>query len=219
MRVTGEATVSAPRDRVWWALNDPSVLVRAIPGCRQLEETGPDAYRMTVAAGVAAIKGTYDGEVRISEQHEPSSFLLHASGVGAPGTVSADVRITLTDAAAGATRLSYDAEAVIGGVLGGVGQRMIAGVARKTADEFFRNVEDVLSGRAPALTAVAGSDAGSESAADTDPADALRAARRFTRPSGSGEGRPTAQVAIGVVAGAVCALVGVVVGWVLGRRA
>ena len=148
MKITGEANVAAPVERVWWALNDPSVLVRTIPGCLQLEETGPDAYRMTVTAGVAAIKGTYDGEVRITDQQEPDRFVLHASGAGAPGTVSADVVVTLVAHGDG-TRLAYDADAVVGGVLGGVGQRMIASVARKTASEFFANVEDVLHGRGP----------------------------------------------------------------------
>jgi carbon monoxide dehydrogenase subunit G len=219
MKVSGEATVRAPRDRVWWALNDPSVLVRAIPGCRQLEETGPDTYRMSVAAGVAAIKGTYDGEVRISDQHEPSSFVLHASGAGAPGTVSADVRITLTEDAGGATRLTYDADAVIGGVLGGVGQRMIAGVARKTADEFFRNVEAVLSGRAPTTASVAGSVAGAPS--DTPMAGDVTstAAGRTFVASRLHQPRPALTMAAGIGAGAACALIGVVIGWALGRRA
>ena len=47
-----------PARAVWAALNDPAVLVRTIPGCQQLEEVGPDAYRMTLTAGVASIKGT-----------------------------------------------------------------------------------------------------------------------------------------------------------------
>ncbi|MEJ7726920.1 MAG: carbon monoxide dehydrogenase subunit G, partial [Actinomycetes bacterium] len=108
MKITGEATVAAPVERVWWALNDPSVLVRTIPGCQQLEETGPDAYRMTVTAGVAAIKGTYDGEVRITDQQEPERFVLHAAGAGAPGTVSADVVVRL-EAVGDGTHLTYDA--------------------------------------------------------------------------------------------------------------
>jgi carbon monoxide dehydrogenase subunit G len=216
MKVSGEATVRAPRDRVWWALNDPSVLVRAIPGCRQLEETGPDTYRMSVAAGVAAIKGTYDGEVRISDQHEPSSFLLHASGAGAPGTVTADVRITLSDEGEGATRLTYDAEAVVGGVLGGVGQRMIVGVARKTADEFFRNVEAVLSGRAPSTASIAGPAAIPEGPLSGAVRDAV-GARTFVA-SRVGEPRPAITLIAGIAAGAACTVVGVVIGWALGRR-
>jgi carbon monoxide dehydrogenase subunit G len=51
MKVTGSATIAAPLPRVWAALQDPAVLARTIPGCRSLEATGPDAYRMTVSAG------------------------------------------------------------------------------------------------------------------------------------------------------------------------
>ena len=57
MKMSGEATLNAPVERVWAALNDPAVLVRTIPGCERLEEVGPDAYRMTVTAGVAVDQG------------------------------------------------------------------------------------------------------------------------------------------------------------------
>jgi len=213
MQISGEATIQAPVDRVWWALNDPAVLVRTIPGCLRLEETGPDAYRMTVTAGVAAIKGTYDGEVRISDQQEPTAFLLRASGAGAPGTVSADVQMRLSKTPDGGTHLRYDADAIVGGVLGGVGQRMIAGVARKTANEFFRNVEDVLTGRAVAAappirpsTPQPGLSSGEE--LGTRVFEAPAAMPRL----GPGAAGPA------VAVGAAIALAGVLLGWLLGRR-
>ena len=142
MKVNGTATLNAPRDAVWVALNDPAVLVRTIPGCQQLEEVGPDAYRMTLTAGVASIKGTYTGDVALTDHEQPGAFTLRATGAGAPGTVQADVRVTLADAGDGTTRLDYDADAVVGGMIGGVGQRVLTGVAKKTAGEFFRAVDD-----------------------------------------------------------------------------
>ncbi len=39
------------------------MLARCIPGCESLTTTAPDQYAMRVTAGVAAIKGTYEGEV------------------------------------------------------------------------------------------------------------------------------------------------------------
>ncbi|HEY7044041.1 MAG TPA: carbon monoxide dehydrogenase subunit G, partial [Nocardioidaceae bacterium] len=95
MLVSGSATVGAAPDEVWKALNDPAVLVRTIPGCQRLEEIGPDSYTMTVTAGVASIKGVYTGQVRLTDQQPPDTFVLKASGAGGPGTVSADVRVTL----------------------------------------------------------------------------------------------------------------------------
>ena len=79
MKVSGTATLNAPPERVWAALNDPAVLVRTIPGCEQLEAVGTDRYRMTVTAGIASIKGSYLGDVELAD-HEPfTAFTLRAS--------------------------------------------------------------------------------------------------------------------------------------------
>jgi carbon monoxide dehydrogenase subunit G len=214
MKVTGSAVLHAPRDRVWAALNDPAVLVRTIPGCRQLEQVGPDAYRATVTAGVASIKGTYSGDVRLSDQAEPDSFVLHAAGSGAPGTVSADVRVTLADADGGGTRLDYDADAVVGGAIGGVGQRMLAGVAKKTAGEFFSAVDDVLTGRV-AAPAAAPEAAGVPAAAGIPVPAVAPTGTVFTAPQ-----QPRQPVSVGViltaaVVGALIALAGVLIGWAI----
>ncbi|MFG2073349.1 SRPBCC family protein [Nonomuraea maritima] len=143
MDVAGSAVIGASRDLVWTALQDPAVLVRTIPGCERLEETGPDAYRMTVTAGVASIKGVYQGEVVLSDPLELESFTLRARGQGAPGTVDATVRVRLSETDGG-TRVDYDADAVVGGMIGGVGQRMLTSVARRTAADFFAAVDAYL---------------------------------------------------------------------------
>jgi carbon monoxide dehydrogenase subunit G len=198
MKVSGSAVLNAPREQVWTALQDPAVLVRTIPGCQQLEQVGPDSYRATVNAGVASIKGTYSGDVRLTDQTEPDSFILHASGVGAPGTVSADVRVNLADADGGATRLDYDADAVVGGMIGGVGQRMLAGVAKKTAGEFFAAVNDVLTG-----------------AEEVAPAAATPGL--YTAPPRQAQPASVAVVLSAGAAGALIALGGVLVGWLISR--
>ena len=192
MKVSGEATLHGAVDRVYQVLHDPAVLVRTIPGCERLEQTGPDAYRMAVTAGVAAIKGTYTGDVLLTDLDAPHAFLLKASGSGAPGTVSTEVRVSLAESD-GVTLLTYDADAVVGGPVGGVGQRILAGVAKKTANEFFAAVDDVLTG---AVEAPAG--------------------EVFERPPAPP--RVRGDFARGVAFGAAAALLGVVVGALIGRR-
>ena len=220
MKISGAATMHAPADKVWTALNDPAVLVRTIPGCEQLEATGPDSYRLTVTAGVASIKGTYTGEVALSEKQEPASFLMTASGAGGPGTVSTSVQVRLAANGDGGTELSYDADAVIGGMIASVGQRMLVSVAKKMAREFFDSVDDVLTGRvapaagsqaAVAVPAPAGMGEAGQAAAVPVPGVYV-APRRPAAPAGSGFLR-------GVLVGAAVALAGVAVGSLLGRRA
>jgi uncharacterized protein len=204
MKVTGQATLHAPAERVWDALNDPAVLVRTIPGCERLEEVGDHAYRMILTAGVASIKGTYRGDVRLTDQRSPGSFVLRASGAGAPGTVQADVKVTLADAGDGSTRLEWDADAVVGGMIGGVGQRVLVGVAKKTAGEFFQAVDDVLTGAAR-VPAGAGPPQPGVPAPEVfaAPAQAARVGGDFVR---------------GLVLGAALALVGAAVGAAIARQ-
>ena len=128
MKIIGNAQFDAGPDVVYAALNDPAVLVRCIPGCQRLEALGEDAYAMTVAAGVGSIKGVYDGKVRLTDQQHPGSFRMHAQGAGAAGTIGAEVQVTLDAVEGGGTSVTYDADATVGGMIGGVGQRMLVGV-------------------------------------------------------------------------------------------
>ena len=154
-------------------LNDPAVLVATIPGCERLEPSGPDSCRFTVAAKVASTHGTYTGEASVWQQ-QPSSFVLTASGAGEPGTVSASVQVRLADTAGGTTELSYDADAVIGGMIAGAGQRLLASVARRMAAEFFSSVDKVLAGD-PASTVPASTVPASTVPASTVPASTVPA--------------------------------------------
>lgn len=220
MKVSGTSVLQAPRQDVWRALNDPAVLVQAIPGCRQLEALGEDAYKMTVAAGVGAIKGVYDGEVRLTDHEEPVSFRMHAQGAGAPGTIGAEVLVMLDEGPDGGTSLSYDADAVVGGTIGGVGQRMLTGVSKKMADEFFGNIDSLLAGLPTAAAQAAPAAATGAAAAAPTPVGpaAPTPGQVFTAPARAAGGAQPGFVT-GVVLGAASALAGVLVGaWVAGRR-
>jgi carbon monoxide dehydrogenase subunit G len=217
MKVTGSATLHASRDKVWAALNDPAVLVRTIPGCQRLEAIGEDAYRMTLTAGVASIKGVYTGEVRLTEQHPLDTFVLKAAGAGGPGTVGADVLVTLAESG-DTTTLTYDADAIVGGMIGGVGQRMLTGVAKKTAVEFFNAVDDLLTGKSPAATPAAPGAAVADPTAVSAAMPGATAGVYEDSAPGALSGRSCGFVQ-GALVGAAAALFGAVVGgWLSGRR-
>src|SRR6476661_7036583 len=146
MKISGSSTLDAPVEKVWEAIQDPAVLARCIPGCESLTTVGDDRYAMSLTAGVAAIKGTYAGEVSLSDKVAPHSLTMRASGSGAPGTIDADVKVQLAPSAAGGTDLSYDADASVGGAIGGVGQRMLVGVSRKMAGQFFTALDQDIAG-------------------------------------------------------------------------
>lgn len=221
MKITGTATLTADPGQVWDAFHDPAVLARCLPGCEQLSEVSPDHYAMTVTAGVAAIKGTYDGEVALREPQRPDSFTLKASGSGAPGTVDATVVVRLSPTPNGGTDLVYDADASVGGAIGGVGQRMLSGVTRKLAGQFFSAVDADLTGERSAEVVVNPTDEVLAPGVTAGPATPLGATSPAAAPAASvaHHSRAALDFAMGVVTGAAVALVGVALGWRLRGRA
>ncbi len=219
MKLSGTAELHAPVERVYTALADPGVLVRTIPGCRQLETVGADSYRMTVTAGVASIKGTYLGSVQIVNQDPPHGYTLKASGQSAAGSIDASAIIRLSGNGTGTTVLEYDADAVVAGAIGGVGQRMLAGAAKKLAGEFFaavdRDLEYGPSGE-PAAAALEGAPEPAAPAAGA-PAQGAVYRRPEPPPRAKGAGDPMLLLAAGVF-GAVVALAGVALGGWLRRN-
>ncbi len=174
MKIQGTATLHADRERVFAALIDPEILARCIPGVESLDLTGDNSYKMTVSAGVGAIRGRYDGQVTLTELTRPDGYVMNARGAGGAGTVDATCRIELTENGAH-TRLSYSADATVGGPVAGVGQRMIAGVAKRMAGQFFAAVDGELTGaRAPLQPA------GAESQQAQDAAGVAPPGRRLT---------------------------------------
>jgi carbon monoxide dehydrogenase subunit G len=210
MKFTGENTLAAPVAQAWDALLDPAVLVRTIPGCERLEATGENAYAMTVTAGVASIKGTYAGSCVLTDLVEHESLVMKLDGAGAPGTIGATVNVRFAPEGS-STRISYDADAVVGGMIGGVGQRMLTSVSRRMAGEFFGNVDAAIAG-GPAAPAEPGLVTGASAPSSTS------AGQVFTAPAKAPALGSRQDFLTGVAVGAGLVVLGVVVGGVFGRR-
>ena len=146
MKLEGSHDVPAPRQQVWEAFFDPARLQQAIPGCEKLEAIGPDEYKATMKVGVGGVKGTFEGKVRLSEKKPPESYKMAVEGTGGPGFIRGDTLITLSDAEGGGTRVAYNADVQVGGLIASVGQRMLGGVSKMMADKFFGKMSDLLKG-------------------------------------------------------------------------
>ena len=214
MKFTGENVLDAPVEQAWDALLDPAVLVRTIPGCERLEATGENAYAMTVTAGVASIKGTYAGSCELRDLVEHESLVMKLDGAGAPGTIGATVQVRFTPEGS-STRVSYDADAVVGGMIGGVGQRMLTSVSRRMAGEFFGNVDGLLAGTAPAAPGLV---TGAGAPSSTSGGEAPAQGQVFTAPAKAPDAASRQEFLTGVAVGAGLVVLGVIVGGIFGRR-
>jgi carbon monoxide dehydrogenase subunit G len=148
MEMTGEQLIPVPQAEVWRALNDPEVLKACIAGCESIERVSDTEYRVAMVAAVGPVKARFNGKLLLSELNPPNSYSLSFEGSGgAAGFGKGGARVSLETEGAG-TRLSYTATASVGGKLAQVGSRLIDGVARKMADDFFTAFNEKLAGPA-----------------------------------------------------------------------
>jgi hypothetical protein len=146
MKIEGSADIPAPREKVWAAFLDPDILAQALPGCEKLEAIGPNEYKATMKVGVAAIKGTFEGKVKLSDLEPPNRYRMAVEGSGGPGFVRGDAGMQMSDVDGG-TKVSYDADVQVGGLIASVGQRMLGGVTKMMLDQFFTKMTELLASK------------------------------------------------------------------------
>ena len=150
MEMTGEQLIPLPQQRVWQALNDPEVLKACIPGCESIEKVADAEYKVAMTVSVGPVKARFSGKLLLSDLNPPNSYSLAFEGSGgAAGFGKGGAQVSLKSEGGG-TRLSYKANASVGGKLAQVGSRLIDGVAKKMADDFFAKFNQTLAPVAPA---------------------------------------------------------------------
>lgn len=144
MEMTGEYWLEAPQQVVWDALNDPDILKRAIPGCNDLSKTSDSEFSVVVTAKVGRVKVRFTGNVSLSDLDPPNSYVITGEGQGgAAGFAKGGARVELVEDSGG-TLLRYTVNATVGGKLVQIGSRLIDGVAKKMADDFFAGFADAV---------------------------------------------------------------------------
>ncbi len=136
MDILNSYTFDAPVERVWDLLMDPAAISSCIPGCNKFEPDGEDRYNVTLTVGLAAITGTYDGTVVLTDKTLHTSYRLVIEGQGRAGFVKGSSVIALRPVG-GSTAVDVTGAVHTGGPIARVGQRLIAGVAKMMMDRFF----------------------------------------------------------------------------------
>jgi len=140
MTMQGEYTLPADRETVWKALNDEAVLAACIPGCESFEKKSDTEFSATATVKIGPVKAKFKGDVELTDIDPPNGYKISGQGQGGvAGFAKGGATVSLKDAEGGGTVLTYDVEAQVGGKIAQVGQRLVNGAAKKTADQFFEN--------------------------------------------------------------------------------
>lgn len=167
MDMQGSRQLAVTREQAWDALNDPEILKRCITGCEKFELTADNTYAIVVAIRIGPVSARFNGKVTLADIVVPESYALRfdAQG-GAAGFGKGESQVLLVPNDQG-VELRYTVKSTVGGKLAQIGQRLIDGVAKSLAEEFFSRFEAELVKRfapAPATAAAPASEPPAESA-------------------------------------------------------
>jgi carbon monoxide dehydrogenase subunit G len=183
MDMTGEYRIAAPREAVWKALNDPAVLKLCIPGCEAVDKTSDTEFTARVVAAIGPVKAKFAGKVRLSDLDPPYGYTINGEGQGgAAGFAKGGAKVSLSQDGDG-TLLSYNVNASVGGKLAQVGSRLIDGVARRMADEFFGRFAATVEGPKPEAAPEAAAEAAQAPASAPASAPSAKPAAPAAKPA------------------------------------
>jgi carbon monoxide dehydrogenase subunit G len=150
MEIKGEYRIAAPREKVFAALNDQAVLQACIPGCESLEKLSDTEMTAKVRLRIGPVSATFNGKVMLSDIDPPNGYRIAGEGQGGvAGFAKGGAVVKLADDS-GATVLTYDVDAQVGGKIAQVGARLITGTAKKLADQFFGKFAEMVGAPPPA---------------------------------------------------------------------
>lgn len=146
MNLQGEKILPFGREVLFQALEDPEVLVRAVPGAKELVPEGEGRYRAVMELSLGPLRGRFQGRVFIRDRRPPEGLTLGLEVQSPMGRAEGEGRVELLPEG-GATRLRYEGEARLMGALAGLGARLLQGAAQNLAEQFFKNLEAELGRR------------------------------------------------------------------------
>src|SRR6202163_3228918 len=145
MEMHGELRIPAPRQQVWEKLNDPETLKICIPGCQSIEKVSDTEMTAKVTLKVGPVKATFTGKVTLSDLDPPNGYTITGEGSGgAAGFAKGSAVVHLQEDGPGATNLTYEVKAQIGGKLAQLGSRLIDATSKKLAAEVFEKFSEAV---------------------------------------------------------------------------
>jgi len=146
MKLSGSYQINLEKQKVWEALNNPEVLKKAIPGCKEFKKNSETEFSATATNKIGPFNASFTGNIELKDLNPPNSYKIKGSGNSPVGFASGEAEVMLEDEN-GRTKLIYTIEANVGGKIAQVGSRLIDMTAKRMADVFFSKFSELISNK------------------------------------------------------------------------
>jgi carbon monoxide dehydrogenase subunit G len=182
LKVQEQFVVPRPATTVWEFFEQVGRVARCVPGVENVTVVDDENSRVRVTQAVGPMTATFDMKMRITAREPGRSMEFTGIGRsirGAAGNVRSTNRVQLEEVENGCTRVLLESEVALGGMIGSVGQKVVAKQATLITESFARTLEQELAGGGGEAQAQAASSSEDESSAPIHaPAAQAPASRR-----------------------------------------
>jgi uncharacterized protein len=143
MQMSDEVLLPGDRAIIWQMLNNPDILRQCIPGCESLEKVSDTELAATAKIKIGPVSARFHGRVTLQDLDPPNGYRIVGAGEGGIAGFAKGTAIVTLHETSGGTLMKYEVDAQIGGKMAQLGARLIDGVAKKLADQFFARFEEL----------------------------------------------------------------------------
>jgi uncharacterized protein len=142
MKLNGEITVKAPREKVFAALRDARFFASCIDGVHDLNEVDETHYTAIFETKVAYLKFKFNVTVELTRVAPPDEIEAKVEGVplGVVGRLTARSLTRLVEDGDG-TKVQYESESTLAGKLGSIGQPVLRAKAKQMEKQFASRLQ------------------------------------------------------------------------------
>lgn len=147
MRLEGNVTINAAREKVWDFLIDAEAMSACVPGLEALEVIKPnEKFHAKAKVGLGTVNVKFDVDIEWMELDPPNRALMKGHGT-APGSAGdATAEISLVDGPDGSTKIDWWADVTISGTIASLASRLMQPISKKLTKTFFDCVQKQIEG-------------------------------------------------------------------------
>jgi hypothetical protein len=149
VKVTEEFVIAESQQTLWEFFEQLDQVAGCVPGVEAVTVIDADNSRVRVTQSLGPMTATFDVKMRITDRDPGRSMQFTAVGrsvKGAAGNVRATHVVRLEQSGEGSTRVQLEGDVALGGMLGSVGQKVVAKQAAAVTQSFAQALQERLSG-------------------------------------------------------------------------
>lgn len=145
MKINDSFTINAAKDDVWTVFMDVEKLASCVPGCNDLVALSETEYEadMIVKTKFMTIKFKANGVLKDAVEGEELKVEMVGKPMKLAGLFKSKMYVQLEEVAPNETKILYEMDLQMTGRLATLGDILMRGTVKKSADEFADNVQEL----------------------------------------------------------------------------